>query len=109
MPHGWACLCARNPVERTAAGTVVHDRRRLELCHVARFGGKPVDGAPKPVEPTVKAAILDGPNAPFRVDEVPRPTATAGHVLVRVHASGVNPLDTKISAGAAPHARHPLP
>jgi len=28
---------------------------------------------------------------------------------VRVRASGVNPLDTKIHAGAAAHARHPLP
>jgi NADPH:quinone reductase len=32
-----------------------------------------------------------------------------GEVLVRVKASGVNPLDTKIRAGAAGHARHPLP
>jgi NADPH:quinone reductase len=30
-------------------------------------------------------------------------------VLVRIAASGVNPLDTKIRAGAAAHARHPLP
>jgi NADPH:quinone reductase-like Zn-dependent oxidoreductase len=28
---------------------------------------------------------------------------------VRIHASGVNPLDTKIRAGQAPHARQPLP
>ncbi|MER8786243.1 alcohol dehydrogenase catalytic domain-containing protein, partial [Mesorhizobium sp. M1006] len=32
-----------------------------------------------------------------------------GEVLVRVRASGVNPLDTKIRAGAAAHAKHPLP
>jgi NADPH2:quinone reductase len=30
-------------------------------------------------------------------------------VLVRIHASGVNPLDLKIKAAAAPHARQPLP
>jgi len=30
-------------------------------------------------------------------------------VLVEIAASGVNPLDTKIRAGAAAHARHPLP
>src|ERR1700746_3888109 len=30
-------------------------------------------------------------------------------VLVRIAASGVNPLDTKIRAGAAAHARHPFP
>ena len=33
----------------------------------------------------------------------------ATQVLVRVHASGVNPLDTKIRAGKAGHARQPLP
>src|SRR5262249_23145089 len=33
----------------------------------------------------------------------------AGEVLVRIRASGVNPLDTKIRAGHAPHARHALP
>ena len=30
-------------------------------------------------------------------------------MLVRVQASGINPLDTKIRAGGAPHAQHPLP
>jgi NADPH:quinone reductase-like Zn-dependent oxidoreductase len=30
-------------------------------------------------------------------------------VLARVHASGVNPLDTKIRAGKAAHAKQPLP
>ena len=30
-------------------------------------------------------------------------------MLVRIHASGVNPLDTKIRAGAAEHAQQPLP
>ena len=35
---------------------------------------------------------------------------SAGQVLVRINkASGVNPLDTKIHAGEAAHARHPLP
>lgn len=33
----------------------------------------------------------------------------AGEVLVRVRASGVNPLDTKIRAGLAAHAKQPLP
>ena len=28
---------------------------------------------------------------------------------MRVHASGVNPLDTKIRAGKAAHAKQPLP
>ena len=34
---------------------------------------------------------------------------TSGQVLVRVQASGVNPLDTKIRAGKADHAKQPLP
>ncbi|MBM0231277.1 zinc-dependent alcohol dehydrogenase family protein [Micromonospora sp. STR1_7] len=38
-----------------------------------------------------------------------QPTAGAGEVLVRVVASGVNPLDTKIQAGRAAHARIRLP
>jgi NADPH:quinone reductase-like Zn-dependent oxidoreductase len=57
----------------------------------------------------MKALILDGPDAPFRLVDIPRPIAGDGQVLVRVQASGINPLDTKIRAGAAPHARHPFP
>jgi NADPH:quinone reductase-like Zn-dependent oxidoreductase len=34
---------------------------------------------------------------------------TSGQVLVHVQASGVNPLDTKIRAGKAEHAKQPLP
>jgi NADPH:quinone reductase len=37
------------------------------------------------------------------------PQAGEGQVLVRVEASGVNPLDTKIRAGRAAHARTALP
>ncbi|WP_454849126.1 zinc-dependent alcohol dehydrogenase family protein [Rhizobium binxianense] len=58
---------------------------------------------------TMKALVLDAPAAPFRLAEVRRPEPAAGEVLVRIKASGVNPLDTKIRAGAAAHARHPLP
>jgi NADPH:quinone reductase-like Zn-dependent oxidoreductase len=32
-------------------------------------------------------------------EEIPRPQAGAGEVLVRVHAAGVNPLDWKVRAG----------
>jgi len=41
--------------------------------------------------------------------QVSTPRPGPGQVLVRVAASGVNPLDTKIPAGAADHARQPLP
>jgi NADPH:quinone reductase-like Zn-dependent oxidoreductase len=57
----------------------------------------------------MQAAVLDGPKQPFRFASVPRPTPAPGEVLVRIKASGINPLDTKIRAGQAAHARHPLP
>jgi len=57
----------------------------------------------------MRALMLDAPNAPFRQIEMPKPVPAAGEVLVRVQASGVTVLDTKIRAGAAGHARHPLP
>src|SRR6185437_12252796 len=58
---------------------------------------------------TMQAAVLDAANAPFQVKSIARPVAAAGQVLVKIAASGVNPLDTKIHAGQAAHARHPLP
>ena len=58
---------------------------------------------------TMRAMMLDGENRPFRMLDVARPVPRRGEALVRMHASGVNPLDTKIRAGAAEHARHPLP
>jgi len=53
--------------------------------------------------------IVETAGAPFREIEMPTPVPASGQVLVRVHASGVNPLDTKIRAGEAAHARQPLP
>ena len=38
----------------------------------------------------------------FQVEEVDRPEPGAGEVLVRVHASGVNPTDYKARSGAVP-------
>jgi hypothetical protein len=46
------------------------------------------------------------PKAPIQ-DHI-RPTPASGQVLVRIKASGVNPLDLKNRAGQAAHARHPL-
>ena len=59
--------------------------------------------------PTMQAAVLEAHSAPFRLATVARPVAGAGEVLVRVAASGVNPLDLKIWEGAAEHARQKLP
>ncbi|MCK9686843.1 zinc-dependent alcohol dehydrogenase family protein [Scleromatobacter humisilvae] len=58
---------------------------------------------------SMRALIVRDVNADFTDAQVERPVAREGEVLVRIHASGVNPLDTKIRAGAAAHARHPLP
>src|SRR5688572_13611089 len=45
----------------------------------------------------------------LQVRPVAAPILEAGQVLVRVQAVGLNPLDTKIRAGKAAHAQHPLP
>lgn len=57
----------------------------------------------------MRALIVQAANGPFQLSEIEKPVAGSGEVLVRVHASGVNPLDTKIRAGEAAHARHMLP
>lgn len=46
----------------------------------------------------MKAMILNayGPDAEFQPAELPRPAATAGHVVVRVAATSVNTVDTMI-------------
>jgi len=57
----------------------------------------------------MRALWVERPDGPFAAVGLPRPVPAAGQALVRIHASGVNPLDAKIRAGAAPHARQPLP
>ncbi len=57
----------------------------------------------------MRALLLENYNAPFTLAEVPRPVASKGQVLVRIMASGVNPLDTKIRTGNAGHAQVSLP
>lgn len=59
--------------------------------------------------PTMRALVLEAADTPFVARQLARPVAGPGQVLVQVHASGVNPLDSKIRAGAAAHARHALP
>ncbi|WP_088348809.1 MULTISPECIES: zinc-dependent alcohol dehydrogenase family protein [Rhodomicrobium] len=57
----------------------------------------------------MQAALLEAYGAPLRLAPFPRPQAEAGQVLVRIRTSGVNPLDLKIQAGAAAHAKQPAP
>ena len=57
----------------------------------------------------MEAYIVEEPGGKFRKTDLPRPAPRPNHVLVRVKASGVNPLDTKIRAGKAAHAKQSLP
>ena len=57
----------------------------------------------------MRAYVVEQVQGAFREVDLPCPVPGPGQVLVRVHASGVNPLDTKIRAGKAAHARQPLP
>ncbi|MBV8502307.1 MAG: zinc-dependent alcohol dehydrogenase family protein [Paucibacter sp.] len=58
---------------------------------------------------SMKALVVPTAEAAFEIQELRRPEPGRGQVLVRIAASGVNPLDTKIRAGKADHARQPLP
>jgi NADPH:quinone reductase-like Zn-dependent oxidoreductase len=55
------------------------------------------------------ALVLEQFNHPFVQKEVKRPVPGPGQVLVKIRASGVNPLDLKIKAGHAAHARTNVP
>lgn len=57
----------------------------------------------------MRGIVLREFGGPLTVDDIDKPVAGPGQVLVRVAASGVNPLDTKIRAGEAAHARHNPP
>lgn len=65
--------------------------------------------SPQVTQTSMLAAVAEAPGEPLQVRSVARPNPTDGQVLVRIHASGVNPLDTKIHAAKAAHARQPLP
>jgi len=57
----------------------------------------------------MKIYRVEEPGGDFVERVVPDPMAKAGEVLVRIRASGLNPLDAKIRAGQAAHAKQPLP
>ena len=59
---------------------------------------------------TMRALIVeDFQMATFRAVAIPRPKPNANQVLVQIKASGVNPIDSKIRTGKAPHAKPVLP
>jgi NADPH:quinone reductase-like Zn-dependent oxidoreductase len=64
---------------------------------------------PEPNSARYKGWVVERPRGDFKEYNFARQSAGPREVLVRVSVSGVNPLDTKIRAGIAAHARHPLP
>lgn len=58
---------------------------------------------------SMRAQRAEAPDRPFSIVVLPVKQPGTGEVLLRIQASGVNPLDLKIRAGEAAHARHPLP
>ncbi len=57
----------------------------------------------------MKTYVVEVANGPFRAVEAATAEPGTGQALVRISASGVNPLDTKIRAGEGGHAKQPLP
>ena len=57
----------------------------------------------------MRAAVLREFGTDLELTDVTTPVAGPGQVLVAAKASGVNPLDTKIRAGKADHAKIQLP
>jgi NADPH:quinone reductase-like Zn-dependent oxidoreductase len=57
----------------------------------------------------MRAVVLRQFDTPLVLSEIEKPEAGPGQVLVEVKASGVNPLDAKIQAGKAAHAKRTLP
>jgi len=69
------------------------------------------DQSPQPAKEgqRMRAAVLESYEAPLQIREIARPKPGKGEVLVKIAASGVNPLDLKIAAGQAAHAKQNLP
>ena len=57
----------------------------------------------------MKTYVVEHAGGPFQALDIATPQPKNGQVLVRICASGVNPLDTKIRAGEGAHAKQPLP
>ena len=58
---------------------------------------------------SMKALVLEQYGSSLQISQVELPSPGEGQVLVRVKASGTNPLDIKIRNNQAPHARVRLP
>lgn len=58
---------------------------------------------------TMKALLIHTYESDFVSAQIDKPTLKAGEVLIKIHASGVNPIDNKIRIGKAPYATPVLP
>jgi alcohol dehydrogenase, propanol-preferring len=56
----------------------------------------------------MEAVLLDGPGQPLRSAQIPRPTAAAGQVLLRVHACAVCRTDLHVADGELTNPKLPL-
>lgn len=57
----------------------------------------------------MKAMLLHEFGGSFELADIEKPAVGPGQVLIEVHASSVNPIDTKIRAGAVPAVSPELP
>ena len=57
----------------------------------------------------MKALVLENFGTSYVLSDIEKPVAGKGQVLVKIKASGVNPLDLKIKAGQAAHAQITVP
>jgi len=57
----------------------------------------------------MKALFTNTYESDFATTEIAKPSPKKGEVLVKIHASGVNPIDNKIRLGLSPYASPVLP
>ena len=57
----------------------------------------------------MKALFTNTYESDFVTTETEKPTTKKGEVLIKIHASGVNPIDNKIRLGLSPYASPVLP
>src|SRR5476649_871186 len=86
------------PAHFFAPSACLYWLHRIDRCHQPK-------GIAMTQSATMQAAVLENFAAPLALRTVDRSVAGPGQVLVRVMASGVNPLDVKVHAGQGGHAR----
>ncbi|MFD1605438.1 zinc-dependent alcohol dehydrogenase family protein [Flavobacterium artemisiae] len=57
----------------------------------------------------MKALVLENFGEKYTLSDIKKPSIEKGEVLVKIKASGINPLDLKIKEGQAAHAQVSLP